>query len=97
MDWKVKIRLVKFSELGEAVARIEPDLDSKTAVMLLLCAEDFEAEIDPDFPMTYEGLIVHELLHLHFYPLTMETKEPVLAEEQAIECITDALLFGYKK
>jgi len=93
-DWRIEIAYV-------------PNLRSKDGTLCYgLCrpfADNKQAQIairDPSTPLhesrnptrVVEGTIVHELLHLHFAPFGGRRPAEIVAEEQAVWAITEALM-----
>lgn len=97
-DWKIRIEFAKGKDLPPGSAGMcSPLLQNKTAAIYILAPDDLsDVNDDVAFPMSVERILVHELLHLHFYPLTQQRQQDVvIEEEQAIECITDSLMNAY--
>lgn len=88
-DWGIEIMFDRGYNLGEYTAKIHMKEDSRRARIRMLEASDY----DPDsiLPYDMEQVLVHELLHIHFYPLTRDVGDNI-AEEQAIEAISRALI-----
>lgn len=85
-DWRITLTICKRGVLPDGVVGgVKPQMDSMTATIRVLHPIH---HIDYQ-PGDLELTIVHELLHLHFWPLT-KSENP--AEERAIEMIADALL-----
>jgi hypothetical protein len=92
-DWIIEARICRIHDLQpESLANIYPTMEKKTALIKILDPIDY----DPSSMLPYdmENSLVHELLHLHFWPITGDDEEGNyhIAEEQAIECITSGLL-----
>jgi hypothetical protein len=88
-DWVVEVKFERGYELGENIARIRPYSHNKRAVISMMAPGDYSPhEI---LPYDMERILLHELLHLHFWPLTKDDGEND-AEEQAINAIAEALL-----
>lgn len=88
-DWLVTVRLVGANELESLhqMGHCSFYTDRKEAVVRLLKAGH---ETNCEVPMDHEETLVHELLHLHFAPLSAvaeigdDDKAFALVEEQAI-------------
>lgn len=92
-DWIIEARICRIHELmPDSLANIHPTLEKKAALIKIMDPIDY----DPTFMLPYdmENSLVHELLHLHLWPITGDDEEGKhhTAEEQAIECITSGLL-----
>ncbi|MCM3573295.1 hypothetical protein M3172_08815 [Mesobacillus subterraneus] len=92
-DWIIEARICRIHELmPDSLANIHPTLEKKAALIKIMDPIDY----DPTFMLPYdmENSLVHELLHLHLWPITGDDEERKhhIAEEQAIECITSGLL-----
>lgn len=100
-DWTVKVTLCRLNEMPDrdCIGFIQPQLDRKDAVMLLLSPMDVPLLPHPylnDEEMNYGLTIVHELLHLHTFPFTRKLDEhETIAEEQAINAISRAIVTAY--
>ncbi|NIK67915.1 hypothetical protein [Paenibacillus sp. BK720] len=90
MDWQVEIMFERGYNLGADIGRIHIFEDKRRALIRMTEANDW----DPAnlLPYDMEQVVVHELLHIHFYPLTRDAGSNVTAEEQAIEAISWALV-----
>jgi hypothetical protein len=92
-DWRVKAEFARRPEMGDlsTTGRVLMRIEHKNARILVLDPLDMPTGgVFADDP---EGVLVHELLHLHFAPFIVETGSPEdIAQEQAINCIRDALL-----
>jgi len=89
-DWRVDVAYV-------------PDLrDSSGSPVYGLCSHLVDAKRasvairDPRTPLSasdpsVEEILIHELVHLHFAPLSGDTRAEIAAEEQAVWSITEAL------
>lgn len=88
-DWIVKVRMCRQHELPVgSLAHVHYVVEKKMATVRITDPADYPP--DSMFPYDMENSLVHELLHLHFAPLTGD--ESSVEEEQAIECITSGLL-----
>jgi len=88
-DWKVKL---KFQDLDNDYGSCDCNLEDKTATIKIL---NLKASLWKDDPnVTYERVLVHEILHIHFWELhDCDTSHPLMNKvEQAINFITDALV-----
>lgn len=88
-DWHIQIKIVRMSEMNGSIGRVLPLLEKKIASIRIADHADYPP--DSITPNDMENTLVHELLHLHFYPLTKD-KDFVLEEEQAIESIVSGLI-----
>lgn len=97
-DWIIKVEFKRAYDFpDEALARVNPTLEKKHAFIYLLDPVDY----DPGFMVPYdmENSLIHELLHLHLWPITGNDEEGIhrISEEQAIESITSGILSAYRK
>lgn len=97
-DWTVLIRRVRAAEYGEGkcvAGQVEWGLAKRAAVIKITEPEDYALQCNKDFETVQdmEITVVHELLHLHTAPFTLQ-QEPYesTAEEQAIDAIARALV-----
>lgn len=91
-DWKVKAFLKREDDMSvpDADGVCHFQITKKRGHIELRDPIDFGS---PSFPVNLEQVIVHELLHLHFAPFQGKAGSPqLLAQEQAIEAIADALI-----
>ena len=90
-DWDIQVRFVRGHEIEGNQAQIKHNNDYKNAVIRLRDPKDWPPG---DWQEDSESDLVHELLHLHMS--TFEGTKPGTKEqvglEQAIECITEALV-----
>lgn len=91
-DWRVSIKYTRASEgLGENEGRCTWNLHRKEACIEVLDPVDHPT--NKAFPCDTEVTVVHELVHLHFAPFDAEEESAEsVAQEQAIECIAQALV-----
>ncbi|WP_340398106.1 hypothetical protein NST50_15475 [Paenibacillus sp. FSL E2-0202] len=93
-DWIVSVKLSRSRDMSspDLNAEIRITLENRIALILILDSVDY----DPDsiLPQDMEQYLVHELLHIHLYPITGKfTDGPLqVAEEQAIEAISKGLI-----
>ena len=96
-DWIVRARICRRHELpSNSQGRVYVTLSKKMANILILDPVDYEP--DNMLPQDMENSLVHELLHLHLWPITGDDEEGIyrIAEEQAIESITSGLLHALR-
>lgn len=89
-DWRIDVEYVRElrNPAGQAVYGLcFPQVDAKTAKIQLLDPSTPWGKNDP----AVEEIVVHELLHLHFAPLSGTTKAEIVAEEQAVWAIQEAI------
>ncbi len=100
-DWHVVVKLCRLNEMGrDCVGCIFVYNESKDAVMMVLSPLDLPliTEHFAQEESNYDLTIVHELLHLHFAPFQEDDTTPRgLAQEQAINCLSQALVSAYVK
>ena len=100
-DWHVVVKLCRLNEMGrDCVGCIFVYNESKDAVMMVLSPLDLPlvSEHFSQEERNYDLTIVHELLHLHFAPFQEDDTTPKgVAQEQAINCISQALVSAYSK
>lgn len=102
--WQARLRLLDWQITIEYVSPDAPEFDGLRGQVSVNLAER-EAHIrilDPKLgPNTIpEATLVHELAHIHFYPMTKHyAKDSVeeMFEEQAIAAFTSALMGAYGK
>lgn len=97
-DWEVQLRVCRLNEMPspDCVGAIIMYGERKVAVLKMLAPNDIplldDSFIDKE-PYNYDMTIVHELLHLHFFPFQVDDETPAgMAQEQAINCISRALV-----
>ena len=102
-DWHVTVKLCRLREMGDkCVGSIRSFLESKDATMYLLSPIDLPLICSDEYleeSSNYDLTIVHELLHLHFAPFQSDDDESPagIAQEQAVNCISQALINAYTK
>jgi len=88
-DWKVKLR---FQDLDNDYGSCYCNPEDKTATIKIL---NFKDKLwRDDEAVTHEHVLVHEILHIHFWPLHEgDVNHPnMVIVEQVINFITDALV-----
>lgn len=95
-DWIVDLKIARERDfvLKDANAEISLNEEHKLAFVKILDPVDFD--IDQLSPQDMEESLVHELLHIHFWPLRVGTGDNT-AEEQAINMIAGALVGLYRR
>lgn len=88
-DWIIDLKLERGFVMGELIGKVQPYTHNKRAVISLLDPEDYSPT--DLLPYDMECVLIHELLHLHFWPLTKRDGENEF-EEQAINAIAEALI-----
>jgi hypothetical protein len=97
-DWNVKVSLCRLHEMPDrdCLGFIAPVLDRKDAHMSLLSPLDvmlLPNQFIGGEEINYGLTLVHELLHLHTWPFAQGlTEQETIAEEQAINAISRALV-----
>jgi hypothetical protein len=93
-DWVIKAGIYRERDmhLGKCCGECEWNLKTKIATIRILDPIDYPDNLIMDQDM--EKTLVHELLHLHFGPLYADTDDTSIndAQEQAIDCIANALV-----
>ena len=94
-DWILEVRILRAREMaGEYAAQVNWTLSKKMATIHILDQVDYPPDCMDSRNM--ENDLVHELLHLHFAPISDHFSEdsPVYTtfEEQAIESIAYGLV-----
>ena len=91
-DWDVEVKVLRYYDLGEdTTATMNQFPLKKDAVLRLIDPRDHNPRWKP--VDSVETDIVHELLHLHFGPLSdRENDAKQVAEEQAVNAISRALV-----
>lgn len=100
-DWGVALHVCRLSEMPtpDCIGAIAVYEERKEARMSILAPQDLpllegKHLVVEDF--NYEVTIVHELLHLHFASFQEDDETPKgVAQEQAINCISAALVRAY--
>ena len=92
-DWRVTLEICRHYVFEEdRLAEISVNQESKTAHIRVLDPADYDQE-EWILPDSIESLVVHELLHIHFNPLSDYEKDSKrIAEEQAVHALTTALV-----
>lgn len=93
MDWLVTVRYRRADDmpLANKGGCCSWKITLKAAVVDVLDPVDYPA--DSHFLQDVEVTVVHELLHLHIAPFVADDDTPEdIAQEQAIECIAQALV-----
>lgn len=92
-DWDVRIRWVGLNEMDEKYVDGHVQIcrtRRRARISLVRPVERSESWVRRED--TTELLVIHELLHLLLDPMGAEKKAECLAEEQAIEAISSALV-----
>lgn len=94
-DWIIEARIVREREMGRpGLAHVYWTLGKKMATISILDPVDYPE--DCMAPLDMEDSLVHELLHLHFAPISdhFSKDDPIYNtfEEQAIESIASGLI-----
>lgn len=90
-DWRIEISYVRdlTTDDGRIIHGLcQPLADAKVATIQI---RDPETPVGPRDP-SVEEILVHELVHLHFAPLAGFTQADVVAEEQAVWALAEALV-----
>lgn len=95
-DWKIEIEFWPHNALGNDVAKAHMNANNKSAVLALRYPDDIPA-VEHEWPVgeagDYDLSIVHELLHLMFYPMRSQCE---VSEEQSCNLIASALVQLYR-
>jgi hypothetical protein len=98
-DWTIFIEIHRARDLKteNSQAEIEPFLLKRMAKIRILAPIDYEPTCWT--PQDMEVSLVHELLHIHLFQLfaDRENESRQIAEEQAIEAISRALVGLYRR
>ncbi|WP_136604659.1 hypothetical protein [Paenibacillus dokdonensis] len=98
-DWIVDIGISRSRDmnLDNAQAEIVPCLPKRMATVRILDSVDYPPDCAE--PQDMELSLVHELLHIHLFPLFADREDEMrlIAEEQAIEAISRGLIYLYRK
>jgi hypothetical protein len=91
-DWDVVVRFARRYEFNDEDNQGECSwvLDRREALIKILASEDYNPNCI--YPHDVEGVLVHELLHLHMAPWRVQERMEDVAKEQAIEAIAKALV-----
>lgn len=95
-DWNITAKFVRapeFTDLGR-LGQLSVLEKKRVAIVRIATAEDYQAN-PGDFGVSYdpELALVHELCHVHFWPLHTKDDSPELtAEEQAVHALSCALV-----
>jgi hypothetical protein len=96
-DWIINVRICREWDMlsSDCNAEIEIVLPKRMATIRVLDPVDYPDNLSEDQDM--ELSLVHELLHIHFWPFT-ERLDGLhqVAEEQAIEAISRGLVELYR-
>lgn len=93
-DWTIVVHIERQRDLPDgAQANIRYTLATKKALIRIVDAIDYPP--DSMLPQDMEHSLVHELAHLHLGPCTAE--DGTIAEDQAVESITDGLIYLKRK
>jgi hypothetical protein len=87
-DWAVEIVMERAYDLGDYWGKIHVAEDKRRARIRIMDPIDLSPAAIAPYDM--DQIIVHELLHIHLYPITKA--EDSMPEEQAIEAISWALV-----
>lgn len=93
-DWLTNTRIRREHDFQneDSVAEIIPSLPKRMATIRILDPVDYPPDLSE--PQDMELSLVHELLHIHLFPLFSDREDEMrrIAEEQAIEAISRALV-----
>lgn len=101
LNWTVFVKICNPRETSEwgnnSTGYIHVNETHRTAHLNI--SSDLSTAKEGNLPWwDHEHLIVHELLHLHFWPFGLQTGTPQqMAEEQAINAITRSLISFKRK
>jgi hypothetical protein len=96
-DWIITVKICRYHETDEGrQAEVTWALSKKMASIKVVNSNDYPP--DCMAPQDMENALVHELLHLHFAPLTKGQEDDLyIQEEHAIESITSGLITALKE
>lgn len=98
-DWIVDVGISRSRDMNleNAQAEILPSLQKRMATVRILDSVDYPPDCAE--PQDMELSLVHELLHIHLFPLFADREDEMrlIAEEQAIEAISRGLIYLYRK
>ncbi|GIO33249.1 hypothetical protein J2TS6_43900 [Paenibacillus albilobatus] len=98
-DWIVDVGISRRRDMNleNAQAEIVPSLQKRMASVRILDSVDYPPDCSE--PQDMELSLVHELLHIHLFPLFADREDEMrlIAEEQAIEAISRGLVYLYRK
>lgn len=93
-DWIVRVSIKRQNEMADIdnLGEVIVTLPNRIARIHILDQIDYGST--SQLPQDMEQYLVHELLHIHLYPITGQFEEGLLqiAEEQAIEAISRGLI-----
>ncbi|MFD1450845.1 hypothetical protein [Oceanobacillus sojae] len=95
-DWIITVRIARERDmnLSGCAGEISWSLNNKAASIRIL--DEIDCPQDLMYPQDMEKTLVHELLHLHLAPISDHFSNDndiyTVFEEQAIDCIADALV-----
>lgn len=93
-DWIITIRIRRERDFlnADANAEIVPSLPKRMATISILDPVDYPPDVSE--PQDMELSLVHELLHIHLFPLFADREDEMrlVSEEQAIEAISRGLI-----
>lgn len=92
-DWIITLRITRQRDMNlKGNAEIEATLPKRMATIRILDPVDYPDGLAE--PQDMELSLVHELLHIHLFPLFADREEEMrmIAEEQAIEAISRGLI-----
>ena len=93
-DWEIALSFVKSLDMsGPNLGEIKIYPDHRAADICLLREEDYPQNLP--WYVDMESVLVHELLHIHFNPLSSPEKN--VQEDAAIESIVPALINGWRR
>lgn len=92
-DWIINVGIRRERDfVTEGLAEILPCLPKRMATIRILDPIDYPENLSE--PQDMELSLVHELLHIHLFPLLVDREDEMrqVAEEQAIEAISRGLV-----
>ncbi|MEK4328922.1 hypothetical protein MKX70_24085 [Paenibacillus sp. FSL R7-0312] len=93
-DWIINVKLSRLRDMSDTDLNAEIRITLANRIALILILDPIDYDPDNVLPQDMEQYLVHELLHIHLYPITGKfTDGPLqIAEEQAIEAISKGLI-----
>ena len=96
-DWTIQARVCRSFEMSDPGRQGEIAFWDVQKVARLSVLDPIDFPKTGWLPQDPENTIVHELLHVHFRPLSdISTPHLELAEEQAVNAIANALVEGHR-
>lgn len=91
-DWTVDLHLKRERDFSNRDCNAEISLNEQNKIAFIKVIDPVDYQPGQIRSHDMEEDLVHELLHIHFWPLTRGEEGENLAEEQAINMIAKALI-----